>query len=225
MSQVDRRFEQLVKAAEREWMEMYEAGPTRRRWTELPPQVADPAPDVTVTDLNGTDRSLREFWSEQPAVVMFWRHFGCNCGIERAERLADEYEDYREAGAEVVVVTQGDPERAAKYAERHGLDEVGCVICADPDRKSFDAYGLLDYGVEQVFQGAPREYLELDREAGADLAADRREMGQYMVDNPWQGAGEFLVDTDGRIRVAHRYQYCEDYPDPGVFLTALRLLE
>ena len=36
-------------------------------------------------------------------------------------------------------------------------------------------------------------------------------------------SGEFIVDRDGRIRLAYVYNYCEDYPDPAIFLTAARL--
>ncbi|KAB1186706.1 MULTISPECIES: peroxiredoxin-like family protein [Haloferax] len=222
MQSADENVEALVTKAEAEWMKRYETGPSRLRWTELPVQVGDDAPDAELADLNGEMRSLSGFWAEQPTIVMFWRHFGCNCGIERAERLATEYGDYRDAGAEVVVVTQAEPARSAEYAERRGIE---CPVLCDPGRETYDAFGLLDYDLPQVFQGAPDEFLALDPEAGAGLAADRREMGQNMVDNPWQQAGEFLVDTDGHIQVSHRYQYCEDYPDPGVFLTALRMLE
>jgi hypothetical protein len=35
--------------------------------------------------------------------------------------------------------------------------------------------------------------------------------------------GEFAVDREGVIRLAYRYQYCEDWPDPRVLTTALRL--
>jgi hypothetical protein len=35
--------------------------------------------------------------------------------------------------------------------------------------------------------------------------------------------GEFVVDGDGIIRLAYRYQYCEDWPDPRVLTAAVRL--
>jgi hypothetical protein len=43
------------------------------------------------------------------------------------------------------------------------------------------------------------------------------------VDSPWQMPGEFVVDGDGIIRLAYRYQYCEDWPDPRVLTAAVRL--
>jgi hypothetical protein len=36
-------------------------------------------------------------------------------------------------------------------------------------------------------------------------------------------SGEFLVDQEGVIRVAYAYNYCEDYPDPRIYLTGARM--
>ena len=44
-----------------------------------------------------------------------------------------------------------------------------------------------------------------------------------MVDDPWMPSAEFIVGTDGVIRIAYLYNYCEDFPDPRVFTTAARL--
>ena len=38
-------------------------------------------------------------------------------------------------------------------------------------------------------------------------------------------SAEFVVDTNGVIKVAYLYNYCEDYPDPRVFITAARLAQ
>ena len=35
--------------------------------------------------------------------------------------------------------------------------------------------------------------------------------------------GEFVIGTDGIIALAHRYGWCEDYPDPRVHIATLRL--
>jgi hypothetical protein len=42
------------------------------------------------------------------------------------------------------------------------------------------------------------------------------------VDSPWQLPGEFVVDRGGTIRLAYRYQYCEDFPDWLVLAAAIR---
>jgi hypothetical protein len=46
-----------------------------------------------------------------------------------------------------------------------------------------------------------------------------------VVDSPWQLPGEFVIGSDGVIRLAHRYQYCEDFPPKKVLLGAIATAE
>ena len=132
-------LEQQVRAAEQEFLELFARGPADDRWSELPPQVGDPAPDVRLPDSTGEERSLSELWSERPALLLFWRHYGCGCGAERAARLRDELGDYREAGANVAVIGQAEPERSADWADQHGVE---CRVLCDPGYRAYRAYGL-----------------------------------------------------------------------------------
>ncbi len=34
------------------------------------------APDISVTMSDGTSRNLRDFWKENPLILVFLRHFG-----------------------------------------------------------------------------------------------------------------------------------------------------
>ena len=213
-------IDDLVDEAEAEWVGRFTQGPTEDRWQELPPQVADEAPDAELLDHTGATRHLREWWTDQPAVILFWRHFACSCGIDRAARLRDELDSYRAAGAAVVIVGQGEPERAAAYREDQGLDVP--ILC-DPSLDTYRAYGLIQLQVSQILFDAPEEFWSHDEEHAQQLCQMRRESGRPMVDDPWRQPGEFVVGTDGRLRLTYRYQYCEDYPDPRVITTAVSL--
>ena len=61
-----------------------------------------------------------------------------------------------------------------------------------------------------------------DFDAGMGLAASRHATDRALVDDPWQLPGEFVVGTDGVIAYAHRYGWCEDYPDPRVHVAVIR---
>lgn len=209
----------LVDQAEAEWFELFTAGPTNTRWEELPPQVGDTAPDLELPAQDGTSVHLSDFWDDAPALILFWRHFGCGCGFERAERLAEEYDSYVEAGTNVVVVSEGEPARSSAYAAEHDIE---CPMLCDPDREAYTAYGLGDFLRSEVLHGASDALLELDADAAEELAAERRAKGQPLVDNPWQQPGEFVMTSDGTFQLTYRYQYCEDYPDPNVLRTAIR---
>lgn len=100
----------LTAAAEVEWLDRWSSGPIEGEPTALPTGAS--APDLVLPDHTGASRSLSEFWSPGPALVMFWRHFGSGCGAERATRLVDEYAMLREAGLEPVIIAQGEPARS-----------------------------------------------------------------------------------------------------------------
>ena len=106
-------LESQIKSAEEEWLDLWKSGPSRLRWNRIPLQVGDTAPDFELQDSTGAAVHLRDFWNYKPALLLFWRHYGCSCGIERAKRLQNEYADYLKLGANVVVIGQGEPERAA----------------------------------------------------------------------------------------------------------------
>ena len=189
-----------------------EARPLRR---------GDLAPDVEVLDTDGAPVSLQSIWREQPGLVLLWRHLGCGCGLERAERLMTEYQGYIDSGLNVAIVAPGEPERVAAYQAKY---RVPAPMLADRDYSAHKAFGLGHWSVEQALYDAPDEFCELREDTGIQFQADRRSQGRPLVDDPWMQSGEFVVAPDGVIRVAYLYNYCADYPDPRVFTTAGRLL-
>lgn len=209
-------------AAGRQWREHWRTGPTRTRWTVLPVQAGDAAPSIDLLEArSGELRSLSRTWGEGPALLLFWRHFGCSCGRDRAERLRAEYEQYRKAGATVALIGQGEPDRTLAYARANGLPDDLLLFC-DPDETAFRAYGLLEGTPVEVLFDAPDEYLRCEPQAGDSLFESKREAARPMVDNPWLLPGEFVVAPDGRLVTTHRFQYCEHWIDPRVHLSAIR---
>jgi peroxiredoxin len=179
------------------------------------------APDLALADHTGKERLLSEFWAGQSALLMFWRHFGCGCGVARAERLKTEYKDYLDAGLNPVIVAQGEPARAAAYRTEHGL---ACPVLCDPDHVAYRAYGIGQWAVERILSEAPPVFWSHPREVGVSFQNDRRAQGRPPVDDPWRGVAEFVIGPGGLVRLCYFYQYCEDFPPPGVLTTAARLI-
>ena len=151
---------------------------------------------------------------------MFWRHFGCGCGIARAQRLRTEWASYLDAGLTPVIIGQGEPVRAAQY---RALQDLPCPVLCDPDHNAYRAYGVGQWPVERILYDAPAWTWRHPREEGASFQRRRREGGRPLVDDPWRAAAEFVVRSDGTVQLPYLYQYCEDYPDPRVLVTAARL--
>lgn len=210
--------ERLTAEAETEWLAKWTAGPTEGEGSVL--RVGAPAPDHALIGHDGRTRRLSEFWADGPALLMFWRHFGCGCGVDRAARLRAELPDYLTAGLNPVVVSQGEPARAEAYRSEHGLP---CPVLCDPDHAVYRAYGIGQWSPARILFDAPPEYWSHPRELGVTFQAGRRKEGRPPVDDPWRGVAEFVIGTDGRIRLCHAYQSCEDFPDPRVLTTAARL--
>jgi peroxiredoxin len=211
-----------TEQAGREWMEHWQRGPTRKRWTELPVQAGDPAPSIELPEArSGETVELSSMWADSPALLLFWRHFGCSCGRDRAVRLRDEYVDYRAAGGRVVMIGQGESERALVYAAANNLPDDMPLLC-DPDERAYRAYGLLEGGPIEVLFDAPDDYLRCKPAAGQEMFDQRQASGRPMVDNPWLLPGEFVVGRDGRLVTTHRYQFCEHFLDPRVHVAAIR---
>lgn len=211
-----------TEAAGRQWFEHWRTGPTRRRWTELPPQVGDPAPDLELVDArSGQPMRLSSLWSNRPALLLYWRHFGCSCGRDRSARLRAEYAGYVAAGARVVIIGQGEPQRAVTYARANGVPEDIALLC-DPDERAYRAYGLLEGGPGEILFDASDDFLRCEPEAGQKLFEMRAANGMPMVDNPWLLPGEFVIATDGQLVATYRFQYCEHWIDPRVNVAAIR---
>lgn len=152
-------------------------------------------------------------------MILFWRHYGCSCGRDRARRLQSEYAGYLSLGANVVVIGQAEPERSMAYAQKQG---VPCRVLCDPTGRAYEAYDLLEGQPSQIVFDAPDEVLQRDSEAGLRLQPARHGTDAALVDSPWQLPGEFVVDRSGVIRLAYRCQYCEDWPNPLVLRGAMK---
>lgn len=210
-------LDQQQEEAEREWISGWLTGPTRLRWESVPVQVGDPAPDVELRDMRGSPIRLSSLWATGPTLLLFLRHYGCSCLAERWDLLRDELPGYEAAGAQVVAVGQGEPERTAAMVSRRGYP---FAVLSDADRSAYRAFGLL--------QGTPAQVIhevvwQPDDMATAErvFLQPRRGTERAVVDDPWQLPGEFVIDREGRIALAHRYQYCEDFPPMTVLRGAI----
>lgn len=208
-----------VEAAESEWLDTWKRGPTRTRWTALPVQPGDKAPDVQLVDSSGAVVRLSDAWRSAPAILVFLRHFGCSCARDRVAKLKDEYAGYIQAGINVVAIGQGEPGRARRFALLHGLP---CPLLCDPSRHAYEAFGLLEGRPSQVVYGMPDEFLRCDAGTGAAFQASRSGTHTAAVDNPFQLPGEFVVDQQGVLCLTYRSQYCADFAEPQVLIAATR---
>jgi peroxiredoxin len=208
-----------IEAAERKWLVTWTKGPSRIRWSQLPLQVGDPAPNVQLRDFSNQVVELKNLWESGPALLIFLRHYGCSCAHDRAERLTKEYAEYVKLGATVVAIGQGEPERSAAFAK---LKKLPCPLFSDPDRAAYKAFNILEGKPSQVAYGLSDEFLKYDYQVAAEVQESRRGSEYSPVDNPYQLPAEFVINQNGIISLAYRSQYCADFAYPDVLIASIK---
>jgi len=171
----------------------------------------DPAPDLELQDVEGKAVMLSSFWKKQALILAFSRHFGCPQCKEMVDHLAVASPDIRKKNLGLVIVTQGTPEEAKVFcAER----APGVTCLADPERRSYQAYGLERANVWQTFLSLNvwRSNRRLKRERGWNT--DLPPKGQDAM----QMAGTFVISPDGRIRLPYYYDDIADHPSVDLLL-------
>ncbi|MEK6975937.1 MAG: peroxiredoxin [Candidatus Thermoplasmatota archaeon] len=97
------------------------------------------APDFTLPDSNGTPLSLHNLRRGRPVVLFFYpKDFTPGCTAE-ACAFRDAYEDFKDAGAEVVGISSDTDDSHADFAERHKLP---FVLLSDRGAKVQALYGV-----------------------------------------------------------------------------------
>ena len=108
----------------------------------LLPSIGDQAPDFTVTDLSGRERSLSEF-EGQPVWLFFWGSWCPPCRAEMPD-LQMAYEELQQEG--VVVLAVSLDETAADAARFANLNHLTFTILSDPSRSgSHESYPIYSF--------------------------------------------------------------------------------
>jgi peroxiredoxin Q/BCP len=108
------------------------------------------APEFTLPDQDGRDRSLTSLLSDGPLILYFYpADFTPGCTAE-ACALRDLNTDIRRAGLRVVGISPQSAESHKRFAEKYGLKYT---LLADPDKtviKMYDADGPLGIAVRRI---------------------------------------------------------------------------
>ncbi len=97
------------------------------------------APGFTLPDLNGKLVSLSDFLGKSNLVVYFYpkdESYGCT---KEACSFRDQYEDFKEAGAEVIGISADDEASHKSFAANHRLP---FILLSDSDKKVAKSYGV-----------------------------------------------------------------------------------
>jgi len=105
-------------------------------------KIGSPAPGFKLLATNGQEIALTDFRGKQNVIVFFIRETTCPQCRTHVAHLGRLYDQFREAGAEVIVILGEGKEKALEYAESIGLPFP--ILC-DPDRAVYHLYELEKY--------------------------------------------------------------------------------
>ena len=100
------------------------------------------APDFKLLATNGQNVSLTDFRAKNNVIVFFIRETTCPQCRTHVAQLGRMYEQFKEAGTEVIVILGEGIEKAREYANEIGLPFP--ILC-DPDRAVYNLYELEKY--------------------------------------------------------------------------------
>jgi thioredoxin-dependent peroxiredoxin len=101
--------------------------------------IGDQAPLFTLPDQNGKPVSLNDFIGRSNVVVYFYpkdETYGCT---KEASCFRDNYEDFKDAGAEVIGISSDDQTSHRSFASNHKLT---FMLLSDKDMKVARSYGV-----------------------------------------------------------------------------------
>ena len=106
------------------------------------------APDFTLQDQNGKERSLSEFTGQKVILYFYSKDMTSGC-TKQACGFAELYPQFQEKGAAVIGISKDSVASHKKFEEKYSLP---FILLADPDKKAIQAY---DVWKEKNMYGKP----------------------------------------------------------------------
>ncbi len=100
------------------------------------------APDFKLIATNGQEISLSDFRGKSNVIVFFIRETSCPQCHTHVTQLGKMYQQFRSAGAEIIVILGENVEKAKEYADGINLP---FPILSDPNRDVYHLYELEKY--------------------------------------------------------------------------------
>ncbi len=102
-------------------------------------KVGDRAPDFTLAAANGQPVRLSDYRGKKSVVLFFYpKDETPGCTVE-ACTFRDSYEDFAEAGAEVIGISADSADSHVRFAGRHKLP---MLLLSDPEGEARHKYGV-----------------------------------------------------------------------------------
>ena len=96
------------------------------------------APEFTLPDKDGNERSLSEFRGKKVVIYFYSRDNTSGC-TRQANAFAALHDEFRAIGAEVIGISRDSAASHLRFAEKNSLP---FVLLSDPERQAIEAFGV-----------------------------------------------------------------------------------
>jgi peroxiredoxin Q/BCP len=105
----------------------------------MPVKVGDTAPDFTLPSQSGEPVSLKDFIGKKSVILYFYPKDDTPGCTTEACAFRDSYEVFKDAGAEVIGVSDDSPDSHQKFAAKHRLP---FILLSDSGKQLRKLYGV-----------------------------------------------------------------------------------
>lgn len=172
-------------------------------------KVGDPAPDFTLVDDEGKTHRLATYLSQGPVFVLFFKGGWCPYSSLTLRAWENIAASVRQSGGRLLAISPQKASRAALVRESNG---VSFPVLADCGSRVAEAFGVATQAKPIVREILTKMGCNLPAENDGDVWALPR-------------ASEFLIGSDGIIRLAHVSAVYFERLEPRDGLAALRTLQ
>lgn len=102
-------------------------------------KVGDTIPDFSAKDSHGNDFESRHFVGQKPLVIYFYPKDDTPGCTAEACSFRDQYEDFKDLGAEVIGISSDSMASHQKFSKQHQLP---FILLSDPDKKIRRLFGV-----------------------------------------------------------------------------------
>lgn len=102
-------------------------------------KVGDRIPNFVAKDMDGNDFDSQDFVGKKPLVIYFYPKDNTPGCTAQACSFRDQYEDFKDLGAEVIGISSDSVDSHQKFAEQHKLP---FILLSDSDKKIRKLFGV-----------------------------------------------------------------------------------
>jgi peroxiredoxin len=166
----------------------------------------DRAPDFTLSDADGKKHRLTDYLAQGPILLLFFRGGWCPYCTLTLRAYEEAAPDIRKAGGGILALSPQKASRAAVVQESNCVSFPILVDCRNRVATEFGVLGQARPMTRQVFG-----------KLGCNIPEENNAEDWLLP-----RASEFLIDTQGIIRMAHVSAVSYERTEPREALTALR---